>query len=54
LILEKKIDLDLKNIVNLNDNLQAYDNKDYVAMVSNQYCEGLEVRVFSLIEYIEK
>ena len=52
--LRTKLNLALKNIVNLKDKLQAYDNKDHVGMVSNQYCEGIEVEVISLRENIEK
>lgn len=52
--LRTKLDLSLKKIVNLNDKLQAYDNKDHVGMVSNQYYEGLEVELISLRAYIEK
>lgn len=48
--LRTKLDLALKRI----DKLQAYDNKDHVSMVSNQYCEGLEAEVISLRAYIEE
>jgi len=43
----------LKNIVNLKDKLQAYDNKDNASMVSKQYCEDLEAEIVSLRENLE-
>jgi len=52
--LRTKLDLALKNIVNLNDKLHIYDNKDHADMVSNQYCEGLQAEVISLRAYLEK
>jgi len=48
-----KLDLALKNIVNLKDKLEEYDNKDHASMVSKQYCEGLEAKIVSLKQYLE-
>jgi len=55
----RKLDLALKKISNLEDNLQAYDNRDHmksvnVAVESKQYCEGLEAEIVSLKTDLEK
>eukprot|EP00253_Pinus_taeda_P024421 PITA_24421 len=52
--IRKKLDLALKNIVNLKDKLQAYDNKNHAGMISKQYCEGLESEIVSLRADLEK
>ena len=57
--LKIKIDLALKNIVNLKDKLQEYDNKDNIKSVNvvveyKKYCEGIPVETVSLKEDLEK